>query len=75
LGLNPVLRFAANGREPWLTDEGNVILDCHCGVIESPEATARGLRSIVGIVEHGLFLNMTSLALIAGERGVRELVP
>jgi ribose 5-phosphate isomerase A len=27
----------------------------------------------VGVVEHGLFLNMASVALVAGEDGVREL--
>ncbi|HEY6377449.1 MAG TPA: ribose-5-phosphate isomerase A, partial [Edaphobacter sp.] len=37
--------------------------------------TAVELRNIVGIVEHGLFVNMASLALIAGEDGVREVHP
>jgi ribose 5-phosphate isomerase A len=72
-GLNPVLRVAPNGAGPWLTDEGNVILDCHCGLIENPGETAKEIRSIVGVVEHGLFLGMASLALIAGEDGIREL--
>ena len=56
-----------------LTDEGNVILDCHCGVIEVPEETAAKIRNIVGVVEHGLFLDMATLALVASENGVREL--
>ncbi len=73
LGLNPVLRIALNGEGPWITDEGNAILDCHCGLIENPAETAKEIRSIVGVVEHGLFLGMASLALIAGEDGVREL--
>jgi ribose 5-phosphate isomerase A len=75
LGLNPVLRPARDGRDPWITDEGNVILDCHCGVIEEPEETAAEIRNIVGVVEHGLFLGMATLALVAGESGVRELRP
>ncbi|MBB6144367.1 ribose 5-phosphate isomerase A [Silvibacterium bohemicum] len=74
-GLNPVLRAALNGTGPWITDEGNVILDCHCGVIEEPERTAMELRNIVGVVEHGLFLGMATLALVARENGVRELRP
>ncbi len=73
LGLNPVLRSAPDGTGPWLTDEGNVILDCHCGVIENPSETAKDIRNIVGVVEHGLFLGMASLALIAGKDGIREL--
>jgi ribose 5-phosphate isomerase A len=75
LGLNPVLRLARNRTRPWITDEGNVILDCHCGVIEKPEETAAEIRNIVGVVEHGLFLGMATLALVAGEDGVRELRP
>jgi ribose 5-phosphate isomerase A len=75
LGLNPVLRRAPDGKGPRITDEGNVILDCHCGVIEKPEETAAAIRSIVGVVEHGLFLGMATLALVAGENGVREQQP
>ena len=75
LALQPVLRPARKGDGPWITDEGNLILDCHCGVIEEPEETAAAIRSIVGVVEHGLFLGMATLALVAGEDGVRELRP
>ena len=75
LGLNPTLRPARNGAGPWITDEGNAILDCHCGVIADPQALALELKAIVGVVEHGLFLNMATLALVAGEKGVEELYP
>ena len=75
LGLNPSQRPAKNGNGPYLTDEGNFILDCACGEIPDPAATAAAIRSIVGVVEHGLFLHMASLALIAGDEGVTELQP
>ncbi len=75
LGLNPGLRKARNGEGPWITDEGNVLLDCHCGPIDQPEELAAEIRKIVGVVEHGLFLGMATLALVAGEQGVRELRP
>jgi ribose 5-phosphate isomerase A len=74
LGLNPVQRFHKDGAV-YLTDEQNYILDCHCGTIPEPEETAAEIRSIVGVVEHGLFLDMASLALIAGDGGVTELKP
>lgn len=74
-GFNPTLRPARNASGPWITDEGNVILDCHCGPIADPQALALELKSIVGVVEHGLFLNMATLALVAGENGVEELHP
>lgn len=75
LGLNPRQRPAKDGNGPYLTDEGNYILDCACGPIADPERTAAEIRRIVGVVEHGLFPHMASLVLVAGENGVRELQP
>jgi ribose 5-phosphate isomerase A len=57
---------------PYVTDEGNYILDCWGPGIAEPETTAAEIRSIVGVVEHGLFLGMATLALVAGEDGVKE---
>jgi ribose 5-phosphate isomerase A len=74
LHLNPKLRHHPDG-SLYITDEGNFILDCAAGSIPDPAKTAADIRSIVGVVEHGLFLNMASLALIAGEDGVREIHP
>jgi len=75
LGLHPKQRQAKDGNGPYLTDEGNYILDCACGKIVDPVRTAAEIRAIVGVVEHGLFLNMARLALVAGEDGVKELHP
>ena len=74
LALNPTLRHHKDG-SLYITDEGNVILDCACGTIVDPAKTAAEIRAIVGVVEHGLFLGMASLALIAGEDGVTEMKP
>jgi ribose 5-phosphate isomerase A len=73
LGLNPALRHHKDG-SVYLTDENNFILDCSAGEISDPQDTAAKIRSIVGVVEHGLFLNMASLALIASDGGVVEVV-
>jgi ribose 5-phosphate isomerase A len=72
MGMRPAIRKRKDGSS-YITDEGNLILDCACGEIEDPEKVAAEIRRIVGVVEHGLFLNMADLALIAGESGVREL--
>lgn len=74
LKLNPKLRRHPDG-SLYITDEGNAILDCACGTIPDPTATAAKVRGIIGVVEHGLFVNMASLALIAGDDGVREVRP
>jgi ribose 5-phosphate isomerase A len=73
LELNPTLRQKKDGSGPVLTDENNYILDCACGQIDDPEATAAEIRGIVGVVEHGLFLRMASIALVAGDDGVTEM--
>ena len=75
LGMHPKLRQNKDGSGAYVTDEGNYILDCSCGSIPEPESIAAELKSIVGVVEHGLFLGMASLALVAGEDGVHELRP
>jgi ribose 5-phosphate isomerase A len=72
LGLNPQQRMSKGGDGPYLTDEGNYILDCACGAIDDPAKTAAAIRAVVGVVEHGLFLGMASLVLVAGEHGVEE---
>jgi ribose 5-phosphate isomerase A len=72
LGLHPVQRRHKDG-SVYLTDENNYILDCGCGEIVDPAKTAAEIRGVVGVVEHGLFLGMASLALIAGDGGVTEL--
>ena len=72
IGLNPVQRLRKDG-SIFLTDENNFILDCPCGAIANPAETAAAIRTIVGVVEHGLFLNMAAFALIAGEDGVRQI--
>jgi ribose 5-phosphate isomerase A len=74
IGLNPIQRHRPDG-SPYLTDEHNYILDCTCGEIYDPPMLAARIRSIVGVVEHGLFLHMAALALIAGDEGVREIQP
>jgi ribose 5-phosphate isomerase A len=74
LGFSPALRHHPDGAV-YITDENNVILDCACLSITDPAKTAAQIRAVVGVVEHGLFLNMASIALIAGEDGVREVRP
>ncbi|MDQ6760877.1 MAG: ribose-5-phosphate isomerase RpiA [Acidobacteriota bacterium] len=63
LGANPVLRLTAAG-QPFVTDEGNFILDCRFNVFPEAVVLAEELDSITGLVEHGLFLDLTDLVVI-----------
>lgn len=72
-GYKPELRLGDNG-QPFLTDAHHYILDLHLNKIENPYALADELDHITGIVEHGLFLNMTDKVIIGYSDGqVRTL--
>jgi ribose 5-phosphate isomerase A len=71
LGTEPVLRM--DGDDVFVTDEGNVILDCRFGPINEPAVLARQLRAIPGVVDHGLFLGLADRILLGNADGVREM--
>ena len=68
MGIHPHVRQKPEG-EDYVTDEGNLILDCACGEIPDPQSLADKIRAIVGVVEHGLFLNMADLAIVSSNTG------
>jgi ribose 5-phosphate isomerase A len=65
------LRAGDDGR-PYVTDEGHHILDCALPAEGEIDALARALKLTVGVVEHGLFLRMASLALLGRDDGSVE---
>ncbi len=58
---------------PYVTDCGNYILDASFGRIPDAKALATGLAGMPGVVEHGLFLSMADVAIIASPAGVRQI--
>ena len=60
---------------PVLTDGGNYIYDAACGAIHNPAALADGLKSVTGVVDHGLFLDLAEEALVGLDSGVERLLP
>ncbi len=68
------LRCARDG-QPFITDNGNVILDCAFGAIPDPEALDDVLRGIPGVVGNGMFLGIAEMAIVGGPTGVDVLVP
>jgi ribose 5-phosphate isomerase A len=73
IGVAPRLRLRDG--QPVQTDNGNLIYDAACGRIEEPAALAFALKSVTGVVDHGLFLDLADLALIGGADGVTRLEP
>lgn len=71
MGLHPVLR--QKDGNVVRTDSNNFILDLHEKTIEDSHALAEKLTSLVGVVEHGLFLNMVNTIIIGYQDGPKVL--
>jgi ribose 5-phosphate isomerase A len=72
LGGNPKLRLKPDGKT-FVTDGGHFILDMAFGPIASPPELDAKLNSVVGVMEHGLFIGLTSQVIIGGSKGVKML--
>ncbi|MFD1848700.1 ribose-5-phosphate isomerase RpiA [Oceanobacillus bengalensis] len=71
LGCELTVRSKDN--EVYVTDNGNYILDCQFGKIENPEMLDQELIQIVGVVETGLFTNMTDKVIVGSKDKVSLL--
>lgn len=69
----PSLRL--RGDVPLRTDGGNLIYDAACNTIRDPSALADALKSVTGVVDHGLFLDLADEALLGGDGDVLRLLP
>jgi len=72
LGWEPIRRRAAGGG-PFVTDEGNAILDCRRADWRDPAALAAAVKAVPGVVEHGFFLGMATAVVLGTSDGVRVL--
>lgn len=68
LGLRPALRTNDAG-DPFITDGGHYIVDCAADGFDKPRDLALAIKSLTGVVEHGLFIDMTDLVLTIDEAG------
>jgi ribose 5-phosphate isomerase A len=69
LGLPSTIRLA--GKAPFVTDNGNWILDCQTKALTDPPGLEQALRALPGVVGTGLFLAMADIVLIQTEEGVQ----
>jgi ribose 5-phosphate isomerase A len=69
-----VIQRSGSGGAPFVTDEGNWILDADLGPLADPRTVLDRLHERAGVVEVGLFLGMASVVLVATSGGeVRTL--
>ncbi len=72
LGLSLALRGGDDN--PYVTDNGNLILDVSMpGGIKDPAGLALELKKTLGVVEHGLFIGMTDTVIMANADGARAI--
>jgi ribose 5-phosphate isomerase A len=69
-----VAKLRQAGDKPYVTDNGNYIVDLY---FDTPIADARAagaaIAGLTGVVEHGLFLDMADVVIVAGKDGVRSM--
>ncbi|MBA8878489.1 ribose-5-phosphate isomerase RpiA [Phyllobacterium myrsinacearum] len=71
LDLSGSITLRMTGGEAFVTDGGHLILDASFGRIPDTRALSSALHAIPGVVEHGLFLGLARVAILAGADGIR----
>lgn len=73
MGARTSLRTMKGGAEPYVTDNGNYVLDADFGYIAEPRVLEAELKGIPGVLETGLFLGYADLAYVGTPEGVRAM--
>ncbi len=71
MGARVSLRYMRGRTKPYVTDNGNYVLDIDFGYISEPLTLEAELKGIPGILETGLFLGYIDLAFVGTREGVR----
>ncbi|TYR79315.1 ribose-5-phosphate isomerase RpiA [Priestia megaterium] len=71
-GCVPQLRLLED-HTPFITDNGNYILDCHFQQLKDPNTLEQQLNMIPGVVENGLFVNMTNEVITVRRKEVQVI--
>jgi len=61
------------GEQPFITDNGNYILDCEFVRIDHPEELEFNINNIPGVVENGLFIGLANEVIVGGKQGIMTL--
>lgn len=63
-----------NNDKLYVTDNGNYIVDASFDKIDSPAVLSEELKAMVGVVDHGLFVDIAELVIVGYEDGTTEIV-
>jgi ribose 5-phosphate isomerase A len=67
------LRRKGDGLEPYITDGGHYILDCGCEALPDAGLADQLLKSLPGVVEHGLFMNLARVVIVGEDNEARVM--
>ncbi len=71
-GFNPKLREISG--IPFVTDNGNYIIDCQIGFIDKPAELHSTINELVGVVDNGLFVDYATKIIVGhGDGTITEL--
>ncbi|MDR2829529.1 MAG: ribose-5-phosphate isomerase RpiA [Methanobrevibacter sp.] len=73
MGSEPSIRMAKYKDGPVISDNGNFIVDAKFGLMDNPVHLEKDLNSIPGVVENGIFSQMTDKAIVTCENGIRKI--
>jgi len=78
LGLSSIKgaegKLRMNGDKPYVTDNDNYIVDLYFkDPIPDANKAGKEIADVVGVVEHGLFLDMTTAVIVAGKTGIEVI--
>jgi len=73
LGGKATLRSLDRGY-PFITENGNIILDCDFGTIKNPKALSQKIKQIPGVMESGIFLRKPDIVYKAKTGGKFEII-
>jgi ribose 5-phosphate isomerase A len=73
LKLKPKMTLRMNGKQPFVTDGQNIIIDCALGEIPEPERLDTLLNNVPGVIDTGIFCGLCGIILMGTPKGVKEL--
>jgi len=71
--LGCACRVRFRNDQQFVTDNGNLIVDCRFTAIEDPKRLEAAINMIPGVVDNGLFLGMADKVILATSDGVKIL--
>jgi ribose 5-phosphate isomerase A len=71
LQLKQAMVREKNGR-PFISDNGNNILDWKSAPIDDPAAMEKQLKAMTGVVDSGIFANVANVVIVAGASGIQR---